>query len=94
MPTAPRLIDFEQQEDGPTLGTTEVSEITGVCPRLVRELVEAGDIRGTRLGRSYKVPWRSLRVYLYRIGMLPMTPAERNGGATTRASGASCAIRT
>jgi excisionase family DNA binding protein len=75
--TAPSLLDLEQQEDGPTLGISAVSTVLGLSEPTVRELLEHGDIRSVRHGRNWKVLWRSLRVYLYRSGALPLRAEER-----------------
>lgn len=73
----PSMLDLERYEDGPTLRMMAVKGVTGLGPEVLREMIEAGDLRGVRHGRNYKVLWRSLRHYLYRTGALPLREGER-----------------
>jgi len=73
----PSLLDLERYEDGPTLRMSAVRAVLGLSPEILREMMEAGDIRAVRHGRNYKVLWRSLRHYLYRTGALPLREGER-----------------
>lgn len=73
----PTLTDFEQLDDGPLLSTLQVSALLSLDPCTVREIIEAGDVRGVRLGRNYRIVWRSVKAYLYKSGVLPLTATER-----------------
>jgi excisionase family DNA binding protein len=68
----PTLHDMQHKEDGPTLGTRHAVELIGISGKTVRELIKAGDIRGVYVGRCYKIPWRNLRSYLFKSGVLPL----------------------
>ncbi len=73
----PSLLDLDRYEDGPTLRMMAVVGVTGLGPEVLREMIDAGDLRGVRHGRNYKVLWRSLRSYLLRTGALPLKDGER-----------------
>jgi excisionase family DNA binding protein len=73
----PTLLELENAKDGPTLTVGALAYTLGLSDRTVRLMVDGGDIRGVRLGRNYKVPWRSFRNYLFQTGVLPLRPAER-----------------
>lgn len=74
---ATHLIDLERQEDGPTLKTGDVARLTGLGPFMVRQMIQAGEIRAGRIGKCYKIPWRSLRAYCFRVKLLPLRAEER-----------------
>lgn len=73
----PSMLDLEREADGPTLGMGAVADVLGLSQDTVRALLEAQDIRSFRIGRNYKVLWRSLRAYLFRSGALPLRESER-----------------
>lgn len=73
----PTLGQLDRNEDGPPLTHGDVCHLLGLSRPTVREMLNGGDIRGVRIGRNWRVAWRSMRAYLRRTGMLPLRPEER-----------------
>lgn len=77
------LRDFDRHDDGPLLSVLQVSALLGLAPNTVREILDSGDIRGVRLGRNYRIVWRSVKAYLLKTRVLPLPDHERSIAETT-----------
>ena len=71
------LLDLDRQADGRMLFVPDITDLLGLQRQMVVAMIKGGDIRGCRIGATYRVPWRSMRAYLRRIHILPLRPDER-----------------
>jgi hypothetical protein len=77
----PSLVDLERDHSGPTLRLAQAAYVVGLTLPKMRELVDFGDLRGSRIGRNYFVTWSALRHYLFETGVLPLPLRERQRAA-------------
>lgn len=73
----PTLMDLDREPDGQMLTTADCAALLGISERMAREMVVAQDIRSVQIGRLRKIPWRSMRAYLRKTGVLPLRAEER-----------------
>lgn len=80
---APRAFEFPSAHTGPTVEvdrlctTSEAQEILGIKRTKLNELVQSGEIRSLKIGKSRRIPASSLQEFISRR----LADAERHAQA-------------